>query len=126
MRLTACSFLLPFDASDPASSQRTFRFRGGSPSWKEIFEILERITAHKYTVSYYPVSEAWELQKEAKEKLDGKLEMNASHRIVQGTEGTLLPAPYDNDKFPDIEVKGVEEVLRVTFADSRWKAALGL
>ncbi|KAF2093288.1 NAD(P)-binding protein [Rhizodiscina lignyota] len=124
--LTARSLLMPFDAADPENRHRTFRFRGESPSWKEIFAILKRVTGYEYKVTYHDVSEAWALQKEAKEKNDEKLEMNSSHRIVQGTEGTLLPEPYDNDKFSDVNVKGVEEVLRATFADEKQKAFLGL
>jgi len=126
MAFTARSMLSPLDGADPASRHRTFRFHGESPSWKQIFEILKRITGYEYEVTFHPVSEAWKLQAEAKEKHDDKLEMNASHRIVQGTEGTLLPEPYDNEKFPDVKAEGVEEVLRAAFADEKQKAFLGL
>jgi hypothetical protein len=125
MAFTVRSLLLPF-AGDATSCQRTFRFHGESPSWKEIFDMLERITGVKYKVTYQSVDEAWKLQTEAKENSDDKLEMSASHRIVQGTEGTLLPKPYDNEKFPDVKVKGVEEALKHMFSDEKLRRFLGL
>lgn len=81
-------------------------------TWREIFSILHSVTGHEYDVKYHPVSEAWQLQNEAKAKNDDKLEMQASHRIVQGTEGTLLPKPYDNNKFPNVKVTRVEETYK--------------
>lgn len=39
-------------------------------------------------------------------------ELAASHQVVQGTGGTLLPAPYDNDRFPEVTTQGLEETWR--------------
>jgi hypothetical protein len=39
-------------------------------------------------------------------------ELAASHQVIQGTGRTLLPKPYDNDKFPDESPQGLEETLR--------------
>ncbi len=108
---TVRTMLLPFDAADAASRQRTFRFQAGAPSWKEIFAMLQRITGHAYDVTYKPVEEALALSRRAEELKDDKLAMSASHRVVQGSNGTLLPKPYDNSRFPDVHPKTVEEVL---------------
>ncbi len=62
---TVGTLLLPFDSSNPASRQRTFRFHGESPSWKEIFAMLHRITGNEYQVKYKPVKEALKLSKRA-------------------------------------------------------------
>jgi hypothetical protein len=39
-------------------------------------------------------------------------ELAASHQVIQGTGGTLLPAPYDNKRFPEVETQGLEETWR--------------
>jgi hypothetical protein len=77
-------------------------------------------------VTYHPVEEALEMSKRADELNDDKLAMNASHRVVQGTEGTLLPEPYDNDHFPDVKPKGVEEVLTAGYNDPAQKGWFGI
>lgn len=118
--------LLPFDSADAASRQRTFRFHSESLSWKEIFGILERITGHAYEVTYKPVEEALEMSRRADELQDDKLAMNASHRVVQGSNWTLLPEPHDNSRFPDVHPRGVEEVLREGFTNPETKSWYGL
>lgn len=110
------TLLEPFDATKPAGRQRTYRFHGESLTWKEIFGILERVTGHKYQVKYLPVEEAREMAEEAQRLQDDMMAMRASHRVVQGSSGTLLPQPYDNAKFPDVQVQGAEEVLTNAFA----------
>jgi hypothetical protein len=110
------TLLEPFDATEPASRQRTYRFHGESLSWKEIFGILKGITGYEYQVKYLPVEEARAMSREAEQLQDDKMAMRASHRVVQGSSGTLLPQPYDNARFPDVQVQRVEEVLTNAFA----------
>jgi len=124
---TVLTLLDPFDVEDSRSCQRTYRFAQSSPTWKELFGIMEKVTGHPYRVTYRPVSEAQELQRRAKEMGDEKLESAASHRLVQGTEGTLLPQPWDNSKFPEIsKIRGVEEVLKEAFHSEKYKSFYGL
>ena len=75
---------------------------------------MERVTGKPYKASYRPVSEARELEARAKAENNVELETAASHRLVQGTEGTLLPQPWDNSKFPEqaVKVVGIEEGLK--------------
>jgi hypothetical protein len=122
------TLLDPFDAEDPHSRQRTYRFSQSSPTWKELFGIMEKVTDQPYQITYRPVSEARELERRAKETRDEKLESAASHRLVQGTEGTLLPQPWDNSKFPEIaqKIRDVEEVLREAFHSEEYKSFYGL
>jgi hypothetical protein len=88
---------------------------------------MEKVTGHSYRVTYRPVSEARELERRAKEIGDEKLESAASHRLVQGTEGTLLPQPWDNYKFPEIaKIRDVEDVLKETFHSEKYKSFYGL
>jgi len=126
--LTVLTLLDPFDAEDPHSRQRTYRFAQSSPTWKELFSIMEKLTGQPYRVTYRPVSEARELERRAKETGDEELETAASHRLVQGTEGTLLPQPWDNPKFPEMakKVRGVEEVLTEAFHSGKYKSFYGL
>lgn len=123
---TVRTLLFPFNPSSATSRQRTFRFHGESPSWLELFAMLHRITSHEYVVTYHPVEEALVMSRQADALHDDKLAMNASHRVVQGMEGTLLPRPWDNDKFPDVVVKGAEEVLKKGYTDPKTKAWYGL
>jgi len=86
---------------------------------------MERVTGKPYKVIYRPVSEARELEARAKAANDEKLETAASHRLVQGTEGTLLPQPWDNSKFPEqaAKVVGIEEGLKQAWQnETYWKA----
>jgi hypothetical protein len=73
--------------------------------------MLERKTGSPYQVTYRPVEEALEMSREAERLNDDFEAMTASHRVAQGSDGTLLPKPYDNDRFPMVHVHGVEEVL---------------
>lgn len=73
--------------------------------------MLERKTGFPYRVTYRPVEEALEMSREAERLNDDFEAMRASHRVVQGSDGTLLPEPYDNYRFPMVHVHGVEEVL---------------
>lgn len=126
--LTVLSLLDPFDPKDPASRQRTYRFASSSPTWKKLFAIMAQITGKPYKVTYRPVSEARELEARAKAANDEELETAASHRLVQGTEGTLLPQPWDNSKFPEAaeKVRGVEEGLKAAWQDEKYRNAYGV
>ncbi|KAH8886275.1 NAD(P)-binding protein [Thozetella sp. PMI_491] len=125
-KFTIETLLEPFDESQPLNRQRTYRFHGESLSWKDIFAMLKRITGYDYQVTYRPVTEALEMSREADRLQDDQLAMNSSHRVVQGLEGTLLPKPYDNSRFPNIHVHGVEEVLEAAFHDPAKKKWYGI
>jgi hypothetical protein len=45
-------------------------------------------------------------------------ELAASHQVIQGTGRTLLTGSYDNDKFPEIHPKGLEESWRAMLEDT--------
>jgi hypothetical protein len=45
-------------------------------------------------------------------------ELAASHQVIQGTGRTLVPGPYDNDKFPEVKPKGLEETWRAMLEDT--------
>jgi hypothetical protein len=77
-------------------------------------------------VTYIPVDQALELEQKGKETGDVELELKASHQLVQGREGTLLPLPADNAKFPDVKPKGLEEALKAVFNDPEKRGWLGL
>jgi hypothetical protein len=55
-----------------------------------------------------------------------ELELKASHQLVQGREGTLLPLPADNDQFLQVNPKGLEEALKAVFNDPKKNVWLGL
>jgi hypothetical protein len=59
------------------------------------------------------------LEKKGKDTGDVELELKASHQLVQGREGTLLPLPADNDKFPQVKPTGLEEALKAVFTDPK-------
>jgi hypothetical protein len=53
-------------------------------------------------------------------------ELAASHQVIQGTGRTLLPKPYDNEKFPEENPQGLEETLRAMFENTERFPLLGL
>ncbi|KAH8651242.1 hypothetical protein BX600DRAFT_387342 [Xylariales sp. PMI_506] len=110
-KYTVQTMLEPFSSSGATSRQRTYRFNGETVTWKDIFAMLERASGSKWQVTYRPVEDALADSREAEKRNDDFEAMRASHRVVQGSEGTLLPQPYDNDHFPNVHVHGVEEVL---------------
>jgi hypothetical protein len=116
----------PFEPASAASSQRTYRFNGGTYTWKEIFDTLEKIRGRKYDVTYIPVEQAIEKERKAKATGNIDLELEASHQLIQGREGTLLPPAVDNAKFPHIRPKGLEVVMRDMLLDPENKSFLGL
>jgi hypothetical protein len=112
VQYTICTLLYPFDASLAQARQRTYRFNGGPYTWPQILAGLEKVAGSKYQITYLPVKKAAEREKLAKETGDVDLELEASHQLVQGGEGTLLPLPHDNDRFPEIKLISLEESLK--------------
>ncbi len=113
-------------SEDTKGKQRTYRISGANITYGKVFETLERVTGRKYDVNYLHVESAIEEEKEAKESGNVDAELSASHKLIQGREGTLLPEPWDNDRFPQIHPKSVEETLREAFASERLRKAYGL
>lgn len=106
--------------SDQAKGrQRTYRISGADVTYAEIFEILERLTGRKYEVTYLDVESAKAEEAEAKKTGNVNAELAASHKLIQGREGTLLPQPWDNHRFPHIHPESVEEVLRDAITSER-------
>jgi hypothetical protein len=112
VQYTICTLLDPFDESSVQARQRTYRFNGGPYTWPQILAGLEKATGTKYQITYLPVEKAAEREKLAKETGDVDLELEASHQLVQGREGTLLPLPHDNDRFPEVKLISLEESLK--------------
>lgn len=102
---------------------RHYRIHGSSPTWDEIFKSLENITGRKYEVTYVPIEDALEREARAKATNDVDLELEASHQLVQGQEGTLLPEPYDNAIFPEVpQPASVDEIFKLVWEDKYpWK-----
>jgi len=121
-----CTLLDPFNPSQAESRQRTYRFHGGPYTWPQILDALEKVTGFKYDIKYISVELAAEREKKAKETGDVELELEASHELVQGREGTLLPLPKDNDKFPWVKIKSLEEALKGGFENPEVRKVLGL
>jgi hypothetical protein len=115
----------PFSAANNGH-RRTYRFHGASPTWKELLDELETITGHKYAVTYHDVETA--VEKEARAKIIGdvELELEASHQLIQGRGGTLLPEPFDNDLFPNIHPESVHSVFERIFKEEGMRQWLGL
>jgi hypothetical protein len=102
---------------------RNFRFHGESPSWAELFEALERVTGLEYGVTYVDVEEAKAKERKAVELGDVEMELEASHQLIQGSGGTLLKEPFDNERYPNVHPRGFEETLKAAFEDEwarRW------
>jgi hypothetical protein len=95
--------------------RRTFRLSSASLTYNDIFSILQKITGRNYDVTYIDVEAATGEERGAQARGDVDAELSASHKLIQGLEGTLLPEPWDNDKFPEVQPLGVEEALRREF-----------
>jgi len=66
--------------------RRTYRMHGSSPTWQEIFDILENITGRKYQVSYLDIEGAQQEEAEALRDGDVDKELSASHKLIQAAE----------------------------------------
>jgi hypothetical protein len=106
--------------------RRTYRMHGSSPTWSEIFEALKDITGTEYQVTYLDVKSAKEEEQQAIADGDVDAELAASHKLVQGRSGTLLPQPWDNDRFPEIKPESMESVLRRAFVSGKYRKFYGL
>ena len=76
--------------------------------------------------TYFDVEQAVAREAAAKAAGDVELELEASHQLIQGREGTLLPAPYDNERYPDIKPAPVEVVFEQVWADPAKRRFWGL
>ncbi|KAH8123538.1 hypothetical protein ACSS6W_000940 [Trichoderma asperelloides] len=114
----------PFSVADNGH-RRPYRFHGASPTWKEIFDELETITGHRYSVTYHDVESAVEKEARAKVLGDVDLELEASHQLIQGRGGTLLPEPFNNDLFPNIHPESGHSVFEKIFRDENMRKFLG-
>jgi hypothetical protein len=106
--------------------RRTYRMHGSSPTWSQIFETLKDITGREYQVTYLDVESAKEEEQQAIADGDVDAELAASHKLIQGRAGTLLPQPWDNDRFPEIKPESMESVLRRAFASGKYRKFYGL
>ena len=107
-------------------AHRSFRLSTSSPTYEEIFDILRRITGNQYQVTYLQVESANDEEKAAQAAGDVDAELSASHKLIQGLEGTMLPEPWDNGIFPDVEPMSIEAALRQAFETSSFRKAYGL
>ncbi|RFU24903.1 hypothetical protein B7463_g11433, partial [Scytalidium lignicola] len=106
--------------------RRTYRIHGSSPTWQEIFDLLEKITSRKYKVTYLDVESAKLEEAEAVRLGDVDMELSASHKLIQGREGTLLPQPWDNDRFPDLKTETLEDAFTAAFQNEHYRKLYGL
>ncbi|KAH8815301.1 hypothetical protein F5884DRAFT_841320 [Xylogone sp. PMI_703] len=114
------------EAGATKGRRRSYRFHGSSPTWQEIFDILKRITGREYQVTYLDVESAKHEEADAIREGDVDKELSASHKLIQGREGTLLPEPWDNDRFPFVKPEPVEETLAAAFQNEDYRKFYGL
>lgn len=114
------------DFGDTKGRRRTYRMHGSSLTWREIFGTLKDITEKEYQVTYLDVESANEEEQQAIANGDVDAELAASHKLIQGREGTFLPQRWDNDRLPAIRPESVEVVLRKAFASEKYRKAYGL
>ncbi|KAI9695584.1 MAG: hypothetical protein M1820_008509 [Bogoriella megaspora] len=118
------------DLGEPTKStkgrQRTYRVSGANISWQELFRIVEKIRGLTYQVTYLDVEEASKEEADALKEEDIEKELAASHKLIQGREGTLLPQPWDNGRFPDIKPMGIEVALGKAYSSAYYKAVYGI
>jgi hypothetical protein len=77
-------------------------------------------------VTYLDVESAKQEEAEAIREGNVDKELAASHKLIQGREGTLLPQPWDNDRFPWVTPKSLEETLRAAFESNHYRKLYGL
>jgi hypothetical protein len=113
---------------DPSSlietRRRTYRFSESSPTYATLFRTLKTVTGREYHVEYLDV-EAAQLEEHGA-KQSGDAELSASHRLIQGRQGTLLPLPWDNGKFPSVTPSSLQDSLMAAFASTKLRKAYGL
>jgi len=87
---------------------------------------LKEITGKEYEVTYLDVESAKEEEQQAVADGNVDAELAASHKLIQGREGTRLPEPWDNDRFPTIKPESMEVVLRRAFTSEKYRKFYGL
>ena len=97
-----------------------------SPRWSEIFDTMKHITGKEYDVMYLDLGSAREEERQAVAHRDVDAELEASHKLIQDSAGTLLPQPWINERFPAIDPESMESVLRSAFASQRYRKFYGL
>jgi len=102
----------------PGVSERTYRFVENNYTYGEIIDTLQRVQGVRYKVTYKDVEEARVKEAKAREIGDVNLELEASHQLIQGTGRTIVPGPYDNDKFPQVVPEDLYTTLKRVFADT--------
>ncbi|RVX73842.1 hypothetical protein B0A52_02732 [Exophiala mesophila] len=121
---TVQTLLDPLSVAD--AGRRTYRFSESSPSYATLFDTLKTVTGKEYQVEYLDVEEAQLEEQAAKQSGDVGAELAASHKLIQGRQGTLLPLPWDNDRFPNIAPSSLQDSLMGAFASPKLRKAYGL
>lgn len=112
---------------DPVEEgRRTFRFAESSPTYASLFETLKLITGRQYHVEYLDVETAQVEEAAAKARGDVDAELAASHKLIQGRQGTLLPEPWDNGRFSSITPTSLQDTLTAAFQSPKFRKAYGL
>lgn len=84
------------------------------------------MTGREYQVNYLNVEAARLEEQAAKEKGDIDAELSASHKLIQGRQGALLPLPWDNERFPEIIPASLVDSLTAAFASPKLRKVYGL
>jgi len=106
--------------------RRAYRFSESSPTYATLFKTLEILTGREYHVEYLDVETAQLEEQAAKQSGDVDEELSASHKLIQGRQGTLLPLPWDNERFPSITPSSLQDSLTAPFASPQLRKAYGL
>lgn len=112
--------------SSTESTRRTYRFSESSPTYATLFRTLKTVTGKEYHVEYLDVEAAQLEEQAAKQSGDVDAELSASHKLVQGRQGTLLPLPWDNGKYPSVTPSSLQDSLMAAFASTQLRKAYGL
>lgn len=99
--------------------RRTYRFSESSPTYATLFKTLETVTGREYQVEYLDVEAAQLEEQAAKQSGDVDAELSASHKLIQGRQGTLLPLPWDNERFPSVTPSNLLDSLTAAFASPK-------
>lgn len=121
---TVKTLLDPLGLTD--TRRRTYRFSESSPTYADLFRTLKKVTGKEYHVEYLDVETAQLEEQAAKQRGDVDAELSASHKLIQGRQGTLLPLPWDNERFPSIKSSSLEDSLTAAFASPKLRRAYGL
>ncbi|KPI43974.1 uncharacterized protein AB675_6615 [Cyphellophora attinorum] len=106
--------------------RRTYRFSESSPTYATLFNTIAAVTGKEYQVEYLDVEAAQVEEEAAKQSGDIDAELSASHKLIQGRQGTLLPLPWDNKEFPGVSPSSLYDSLKAAFASPKLRKAYGL